>query len=97
MSATPSDMHDLAVGRAIDEAIAWFEDADLLHALDALERAVDVSESHPRFAKRARSEFQRTEHMAMLCERAAGSMDEPKARARELLLRIRALKRAVIQ
>jgi hypothetical protein len=91
-----SDIHDLTVGRAIDEAIAWFEDADLDHALDALERAVDVSESHPRFSKRASSEFQRLERLALLCERASQATERPTTRVSHLLHRIRTLKRAII-
>jgi len=90
------DNLDLAVGRAIDDTIASIEAGDIDHALEALERAVRVSESHPLFSKRASSEFHRLEGLAVVCERALATAAERATKVRGLLGRIRALKRSSI-
>jgi hypothetical protein len=90
------DNLDLAVGRAIDDTIASIEAGDIDHALESLERAVKVSESHPLFSKRASSEFHRLEALAVICERALAAAPERGTKVRVLLDRIRALKRSSI-
>jgi hypothetical protein len=97
MSETEAfDNLDLAVGRAIDDTIASIEAGDIDHALESLERAVKVSESHPLFSKRASSEFHRLEGLAVVCERALTGAPESAKRVQALLVRIRALKRSNI-
>jgi hypothetical protein len=91
------DNLDLAVGRAIDDTIASIEAGDIDHALESLERAVKVSESHPLFSKRASSEFHRLEGLAVICERTlAATPERDRTKVRVLLDRIRALKRSSI-
>jgi hypothetical protein len=90
------DNLDLAVGRAIDDTIASIEAGDIDHGLEALERAVKVSESHPLFSKRASSEFHRLEGLAVMCERALTGASDAAKRVQSLLVRIRALKRSNI-
>lgn len=95
-SESAFDNLDLAVGRAIDEAMASLEADNIDHALDALERAVKVSESHPVFSKRASSEFHRIEGLARTCERALVAGKRSTAKVRALLSRIRGLKQSTI-
>jgi exonuclease VII small subunit len=90
------DILDLTVGRAIDDATASIEAGDIDHALEALERAVKVSESHPIFSKRATSEFQRVEALARICERVLDAAKQPTSAIRALINRVRALKRSQI-
>jgi hypothetical protein len=95
-SEKAQDILDLTVGRAIDDATASIEAGDIDHALEALERAVGVSESHPIFSKRATSEFQRLEALARICERVLEAAKEPTTEIRALISRIRALKQSHI-
>jgi hypothetical protein len=90
------DILDLTVGRAIDDATASIEAGDIDHALEALERAINVSESHPIFSKRATSEFQRVEALARMCERVLNAAKEPTIAIRALINRVRALKQSQI-
>jgi hypothetical protein len=90
------DILDLTVGRAIDDATASIEAGDIDHALEALERAVKVSESHPIFSKRATSEFQRVEALCRICERVLDAAKEPTSAIRALIKRVRALKQSQI-
>jgi hypothetical protein len=95
-SEKAQDILDLTVGRAIDDATSSIEAGDIDHALEALERAVSVSESHPIFSKRATSEFQRVEALARICERVLEAAKEPTTGIRGLINRVRALKQSHI-
>jgi hypothetical protein len=94
--STAFDNLDLAVGRAIDDAMASIEAGDIDHALEALDRAVKVSESHPLFSKRATSEFHRLEGLARICEKALSAARAPTGKVQALLARVRALKQSTI-
>ena len=90
------DNLDLTVGRAMDDALAGLEAGDIDYALEALERAIRVSESHPIFSKRAAAEFQRVEGLARVCERLLDGEGEPTAAVRALIDRVSILNEAKI-
>ena len=76
--------------------MASIEAGDIDHALEALERAIKVSESHPLFSKRATSEFHKVGGLINICEQALTATNKPVAPARALLDRVRALRQSKI-
>ena len=95
-SAGPFDPHDAAMARAVDDALMSLESGDIVHALEAIERGVGVSESHPTFAKRPCSEFQRLETLLRICLHVLGAAGESTEDARAVMGRIRLLKQCTI-